>query len=958
MRILRTGRNESNCISSKQKWNFAGFLISFLMPLTAHAQLIDANQNPPGIIWKKIDTPHFEIVFPRELSDEGRRVAGTMEALYGPHSRTLKANRKRMSLFLTNQGVTANGYVALAPRKSEWFHQPPQGGFTGSGEWYRLLAAHEGRHMVQFDEVNTGFTRFAGWLAGESGVLGLSMFSVPIWWWEGDAVGMETALTESGRGRIPEFSMGIRTQLLSGVRFPYSKAFLGSYRDWTPNVYELGYPLVSHVKQKYGPEAWDRVIKRTSKWSFWPFAFSNALKRETGKGLTALYEETLSELDGAWGNQIRGVRVSPYRTVNREPAARTNYRFPQYLNDSTLVAQKQGFDTPWSWVALDRHGNENTLSQISPLEPGGTRGSAAAGKIAWDEAVPDIRWGARAFSSIAVMDARTGKTRRIAERSRYFNPSLSPDGKQIAAVEFGTDRECAIVLLDAETGRLVKRIPSPDNALIQSPSWSDDGRRIAFTFQKFKGKGIAILDAESGEIREALPPAREGISNPVLHGRYALFSSPKTGIDNIHALDLETGIEYQVTSAAYGAFAPRVSPDGKQLLFSNYSLNGLSACEVDFDPSRWTRPDSTTRDATGYAETLTSQEGGPMPDESGIPAVPCPIADYHPLSNLLNVHSWLPVSDSNESGLMFYSRDKLNTLSLAMGPLFNTNENTARFIAEGTYAGLFPMIDFGLSRGGRGTVYEDENGGRWTDSWTETSALLGLRIPLDLSRGIHFTRFQAGAEASVTRVSGKSIRVRDDLFNGGLISFRYRLDFSSFREGTIRDVTPRWGQVFRIEYRHTPLESDYRGSQFFSKADFYFPGMANHHGLLLKTAWERQNPDNYLFPSSFPFSRGYDSVFHERFAYASASYAFPLACPEWTPGSLAYLKRVKADLFYDYTLGTDGGAKKPYRSIGAELVFETHFFNILWPVDLGVRWVHRVEDDENRMESFAGFNLQ
>lgn len=945
---------------SPVKWKFipSWILLIFFLPAAIHSQLIHSYQNPPDIRWKKIETPHFEIVFPQEISNEALRVADRMEILYGPLSKTLSVNRKPFTLVLSNQGAVANGYVTLAPRKSEWYHQPSQGTFTGSGEWFNLLAVHEGRHMVQFDKVNTGFTRFAGWLLGETGVLGLSMFSIPLWWWEGDAVGMETALTSSGRGRVPEFSMGIRTLLLNKTRYSYPKTFLGSYRDWTPNWYELGYQLVSHVKQQYGPDAWGRVIRRTSKWSFWPFSFSNALKKETGKGLTNLYKETLSELEGAWKTQSNGVRIFPYRTLNREPSAWTKYGFPQYLSDGSVLAQKYGFDTPRSLVILDENGKEKTLKQIFPLEPGATRCSTAAGKIVWDEAVPDLRWGMRSFSSLVVMDIRTRTTRRIIGKCRYFSPSLSPDGKNIAAVEFETDRTCALVVLDAETGRLVKRILSPDNALLQSPAWSPDGARIVFTFQKYDGKGVSVLDTASDLIRIVLSPGWEGISNPILFARYVVFSSPKSGIDNIHAVDLETGTEYQITSVPYGAFAPQVSPDCKRLLFASYSPKGMAVCETDFDPSLWIRADFSAPDQAGYAATLAAQEGGAIPDSTQIPNREYPIEDYKPFSHLLNVHSWFPVTDSQQFGLMFQSKNILNTMALSVGPMVNTNENKGRFEAKGTYAGLFPMVDFGVSHGSRGAEYEIGNGQKIKDNWTETSANLGMRIPLDLSRGVYYTRLQAGFGALFTHVSGKSIRVWDENFNGNLIPFHYRLEFSSFRDGTIRDVSPRRGLVFQIEYRHTPFKSDYRGSQFFSQAIFYLPGLINHHGLQFRMAWEEQKPDPYLFSSSFPFSRGYDSVFHERFAYASASYAFPMFYPDFALGPLAYLKRVKGRLFYDYTLGIEGNVRDSYRSAGVEMAFETNFFNLPFPIDLGIRWVRRIKDRQSRIEIFVGFDLE
>src|SRR4030042_1396968 len=50
-----------------------------------------------------------------------------MEILYGPLSKTLNVNRKPFTLVLSNQGAIANGYVTLAPRKSEWYQQPSQG---------------------------------------------------------------------------------------------------------------------------------------------------------------------------------------------------------------------------------------------------------------------------------------------------------------------------------------------------------------------------------------------------------------------------------------------------------------------------------------------------------------------------------------------------------------------------------------------------------------------------------------------------------------------------------------------------------------------------------------------------------------------------------------------------------------------------------------------------------------
>ena len=122
-----------------------------LPPVMLGAQFLPIVQYPPGIRWKSIATPHYEIVFPDVLENDALRAANALETLYDPLGRTCMADRRRFPVLLTNQGVEANGSVQLAPRKSEWFHWPGQGTLLGTGEWIDLLAAHEGRHMVKFE---------------------------------------------------------------------------------------------------------------------------------------------------------------------------------------------------------------------------------------------------------------------------------------------------------------------------------------------------------------------------------------------------------------------------------------------------------------------------------------------------------------------------------------------------------------------------------------------------------------------------------------------------------------------------------------------------------------------------------------------------------------------------------------------------------------------------------------
>ena len=241
-------------------------VLMIVLPSATSAQLydVDSNQNPPDIQWKQIKTPHYQIIFPEEITSEAQRVANTIEYVYGPIAKTLKTCPDPIPLVLTSRSVISNAHVQLAPRKTEWWSTPPQSSLLGTADWYNLLASHELRHVAQFSKLNSGFTRLAGILWGDYGRSVFTFVSVPSWFFEGDAVGTETALSNSGRGRMPEFDMEIRAILLSGKKPSYYKAYLRSFKDWYPNHYHLGYLLATEVKREYGADVWSNVLVRTS----------------------------------------------------------------------------------------------------------------------------------------------------------------------------------------------------------------------------------------------------------------------------------------------------------------------------------------------------------------------------------------------------------------------------------------------------------------------------------------------------------------------------------------------------------------------------------------------------------------------------------------------------------------------------------------------------------------------
>jgi hypothetical protein len=281
------------------------------------------SQNPPTLRWQEIRSPHFRVLYPAGLDTAAQRTASRLEAVHGLEGRTLGVQAKPIAVVLQNQTTVSNGFVTFLPRHAEFFTTPDQGQGLGTVDGLDGLVVHEFRHVNQFDKARQGFGRVVVPLLGDGG-LGVAAVGVPQWFFEGDAVGTETAFTRSGRGRIPYFGVGLRANLLEGRLYNYQKAVSGSLRDNVPNWYVLGYYLTSYAKAHYGPDVWSRALDKYYRFPFYPFSFSNGLRRTTGLRVEDLYARTMHELDSTWRAQQAS---QPAPTPVRELAGRsTNTR--------------------------------------------------------------------------------------------------------------------------------------------------------------------------------------------------------------------------------------------------------------------------------------------------------------------------------------------------------------------------------------------------------------------------------------------------------------------------------------------------------------------------------------------------------------------------------------------------------------------------------------------------------
>ncbi|MFM7193822.1 MAG: hypothetical protein ACKOYP_03445, partial [Bacteroidota bacterium] len=372
---------------------FAAFLLSIIsVPVLGQDGIILEN-NPPTVRWQQVRTPNFRVIFPQGFEGQASRMANTLEHIRLPESRSLGTPSVPLPVILQNRSSVSNGFVALGPRRSEFYTMSTQNyNFLGTNDWLNLLASHEYRHMSQYSHANRGFNKLISIVSGQEALAGMSFIAAPQWFWEGDAVATETAFTHSGRGRIPEFDLVFRTNLLERKDFGYNKQYLRSYKHYIPDHYVLGYHMVSYLRKTSGMAGIWGVVSGDA-WSvpFKPLTFSAAVHRNSGSFLNRYYSTMAASMKSEWEQYLSKLTFTPFEVISkRTTGIYTNYSYPQYLSNGKIVALKAGLaDIPRLVVLGD--GDEEGKFIPGPVNDSGML-SAAGSRVVWNEFRFDPRW--------------------------------------------------------------------------------------------------------------------------------------------------------------------------------------------------------------------------------------------------------------------------------------------------------------------------------------------------------------------------------------------------------------------------------------------------------------------------------------------------------------------------------------------------------------------------------------
>lgn len=569
--------------------------------------------------WQVLETEHFKIHYYPEERLPIKDAARMAERAYTRLTRMIPhqfREKKPILLFATRADFGANnvtgdlgeGTGGVTDGSRQRIMMP----FTGDYASFERVLIHEMVHQFQYDV-------FARGKAGANLQL-LDQVNPPLWFMEGMAEYLAMGPNH------PLTATWMRTAVANGS---------------LPTIKEMTERPDKHFPYRYGEALWGYVGER------WGDGVIGAiLQSATSVGIERAFQKelgiTLDKLSDDWREAMRAKYLSQLGDLQRvEDFARpvltpkitggTLFLAPVLSYDGNMIAflsqgsQKRGEIFIDLWL-----GDARTGKRLRRLVKSTTNPRFEELRLLYSQGgfSRDGRYFAFTAQTggrdvLSIVDVKTGRTRQLKDipLDGVLSPTWSPDGKQIAFS--GVNNAVTDLYIVNADGTNLRAITKDRYGALQ-PSWSPDGKYIAFSTDRETTKldnldvgslQIAVANVEDGTID--VLPGQEGLNiNPVWSpdGSALAYISDRSGIANVYLYELGNQSHYRLTNVlgsvgAITEYSPALTwSQGADRLaftyFGNAGGNDYTVWSID-NPLAYKQPlDDGTVLATDQRDTV------------------------------------------------------------------------------------------------------------------------------------------------------------------------------------------------------------------------------------------------------------------------------------------------------------------------------------------------------------------
>ncbi len=572
----------------------AGVLIFTLAPSNASAQYFGRNKiQYNNYTWHVLSTPHFDIHYYEGAEPFAVRAALVLEDGYDEYTYKLKTVlpwRVPVILYSNHADfLETNVTSGHLPEGVQAFAEPSRRRivlpFTSSFKEFQHTAIHELAHVFTFHIVynrmlDNVFTRNY-------------LFPTPLWVMEG----LAEYLAE---GWDADADMFIRDAVIQDYLYPFY-AIGGFY------VYKEGQSVFNYIADTYGHEkvlefiqalagtrsaqgALQRTLGLTEdelyeQWSkalrkhYWPLYPDKQELDDIGRRLTDHVSEhayyntkpvlspdgehivffsdrngmvevrVISALDGKEvANVVTDSRSNKYESLH---LLTSSVCFDPTGNRVAFVAKSKGHD------ALFVRNFRTQDERIYEIDSNGL--TAPSWNPVKDEIVVSGTYHGQ--TDLLLVDLKDGATRRLTDDARdQLTPRFYPDGKKIVYVHF------------------------PEVVTIPVPANFDGDNRTALSEIDFldpnnvrNGANYDIYEFDmTTRIQRPLVESPGDDTEPLIlsDGKTIIYASDESGVNNLHAGNIETRETYRFTDVLGGLFTPTVHEEKGRIAFSAFVKGG------------------------------------------------------------------------------------------------------------------------------------------------------------------------------------------------------------------------------------------------------------------------------------------------------------------------------------------------------------------------------------------------